>query len=132
MELIGTVESLWRYRFKSMRGEELAGGLRRVPWRVRGPSLCLSEFRGAKRISLSDGSRTGNDVAVSPRYGNPARMTKPDNLAEAQALGPGLTPVYPDSAGLALDVDTPSGDRLAIGDPKLIELLRAGFARRMN
>jgi len=71
-------------------------------------------------------------LLYQPRYGNPARMTKPDNLAEAQALDPDSLLFYPDSAGLALDVDTPSGDRLAIGDPKLIELLRAGFARRMN
>ena len=54
-------------------------------------------------------------------------MSKPANLAEAEAIAPGLTPVYACSADLALDVDTPSGDRLAIGDPKLIELLRAGI-----
>jgi hypothetical protein len=54
-------------------------------------------------------------------------MTKPSNLAEAEAIAPGLTPVYADSADLALDVDTPSGNRLAIGDPRLIDLLRAGI-----
>src|SRR3990170_8942011 len=54
-------------------------------------------------------------------------MTKPANLAEAEAIAPGLTPVYADSADLALDVDTPSGDRLAIGDPKLFDLLRSGI-----
>jgi len=42
-------------------------------------------------------------------------------------LHPDSPPVYADSADLALDVDTPSGDRLAIGDPKLIDLLRAGI-----
>ena len=52
-------------------------------------------------------------------------MTKPANLAEAEAIGPGLTPVYPDPADIALDVDTPSGDQLAIGDPRLVDLLRA-------
>src|SRR5271166_4979687 len=64
-------------------------------------------------------------LLYQPRYRNPERMTKPANLAEAEAIAPGLTPVYADSADLALDVDTPSGDRLAIGDPKLIDLLRA-------
>jgi hypothetical protein len=54
-------------------------------------------------------------------------MTKPANLAEAEAIGPGLTPVNPDPADIALDVDTPSGDRMAIGDPRLIDFLRAGI-----
>jgi len=65
-------------------------------------------------------------LLYQPRYRNPERMTKPANLAEAEAIAPGLTPVYADAADLALDVDTPSGDRLAIGDPRLIDLLRAG------
>jgi len=62
-------------------------------------------------------------LLYQPRYRNPERMTKPDNLAEAEAIAPGLTPVYPDSADLVLDVDTPSRDRMAIGDPRLIDLL---------
>ncbi len=60
-----------------------------------------------------------------PRYRNPKRMTKPENLAGADAIALGLTPVYPDAADLAPHVDTPLWDRLAIGDPRLIELLRA-------
>jgi hypothetical protein len=64
-------------------------------------------------------------LLYQPRYRNSERMAKPANLAEAEAIAPGLTPVYPDSADLALDVDTPLGDRLAIGDPRLIDLLRA-------
>jgi hypothetical protein len=47
------------------------------------------------------------------------------NLAEAEAIAPELTPVNPNAADLALDVDTPSGDRLAIGDSRPIDLLRA-------
>jgi uncharacterized protein YcbX len=66
-------------------------------------------------------------LLYQPRYRNPEGMTKPANLAEAEAIAPGLTPVYADSADLALDVDGPSGDRLAIGDPRLIDLLRAGI-----
>ena len=59
-------------------------------------------------------------------------MTKPANLGEAEAIAPGLTPVYPDPADIALDVDTPSDDRTAIGDPGLIDLLRAEIAESGN
>jgi hypothetical protein len=68
-------------------------------------------------------------LLYQPRYRNPEPMTKPANLAEAEAIGPGLTPVYPDAADLALDVDTLSGDRLAIGDLRLIDLLRAEIGK---
>jgi hypothetical protein len=56
-------------------------------------------------------------LLYQPRYRNPEPMTKPANLAEAEAIGSGLPPVYPDPAELALDVDTPSGDRLAMEIP---------------
>jgi hypothetical protein len=54
-------------------------------------------------------------------------MAKPPNLTEAEAIAPGLTTISADSADLALDVRTPSGDRLSIGDPKPIKLLCAGI-----
>jgi hypothetical protein len=59
-----------------------------------------------------------------PRYRHPQRATKPANLAEAEALGSGLTPVYADLADLMVDVETPSGERLAIDDPRLMSMLR--------
>ena len=53
-------------------------------------------------------------------------MATPPNLAEAEALGPGITPLYADPADLMVDVETPSGEILAIDDPRLIDLLRDG------
>ena len=62
-----------------------------------------------------------------PRYRHPERTTKPVNLAEAEAIGSGLTPVYEDISELTLDVETPAGERLAIDDPRLMEMLREGI-----
>ncbi len=124
MELIGTVQSLWRYPVKSMRGEELPEAFVGFPG-VYGDRLYA--FRNSvapKGFPYLTGRELETMLLYQPRYRNPERMTKPANLAEAEAIAPGLTPVYPDSADLALDVDTPWGDRLAIGDPKLIDLLR--------
>jgi uncharacterized protein len=125
MELIGTVESLWRYPVKSMRGEELQEAFIGFPG-VFGDRLYAFRNSGApKGFPYLTGRELETMLLYQPRYRNPERMTKPDNLAEAEAIAPGLTPVYPDSADLVLDVDTPSGHRLAIGDPTLIDLLRA-------
>jgi len=125
MELIGTVESLWRYPVKSMRGEELQEAFVGFPG-VYGDRLYAFRNSGApKGFPYLTGRELETMLLYQPRYRNPERMTKPANLAEAEAIAPGLTPVYPDPGDIALDVDTPSGDRMAIGDPRLIDLLRA-------
>lgn len=42
-------------------------------------------------------------------------------------MPPGATPVYGDPADSMVDVKTPSGETLAVDDPRLIEMLRAGL-----
>jgi hypothetical protein len=58
-----------------------------------------------------------------PRFRHPEKAAKPVNLAEAQSLGSGATPLYPELSELVVDVETPSGEVLAIDDPALIESL---------
>lgn len=127
MELIGTVESLWRYPVKSMRGEELQEAFVGFPGVFGDRLYAFRDSVAKKGFPYLTGRELETMLLYQPRYRNPEGMTKPANLAEAEAIGPGVTPVYPDSADLALDVETPSGERLAIGDPRLIELLRAGI-----
>src|SRR5438034_4532279 len=62
-----------------------------------------------------------------PRYRYPERALKPGNLAAAEAIGSGLTPVYEDLSDLMLDVETPAGERLAIDDPRLMRMLHEGL-----
>jgi uncharacterized protein YcbX len=50
----------------------------------------------------------------------------PPNLDEAQALGPGITPIYPEVGELVVDVATPTGEVIAIDDPRLLDRLRDG------
>ena len=46
-------------------------------------------------------------------------MSKPVNLAEAEAIEHGLTPVYAKLLALMVDVDAASGENLAIDDSRL-------------
>ncbi|MGI8958867.1 MAG: MOSC domain-containing protein [Bryobacteraceae bacterium] len=57
-------------------------------------------------------------------------MSKPANLAEAEAIAPGLTPVYAEATALMVDVETPAGKKLAIDDHELIDTLRQGIRDR--
>ena len=125
MEHIGTVESLWRYPVKSMRGEALQEAFVGFPGLYGDRVFAFRNSAAPRGCPYLTSTKLETMLLYQPRFRNPERMTKPANLAEAEAIAPGLTPVYAGSADLALDVDTPSGECLAIGDPKLIDLLRA-------
>ena len=115
MELIGTVESLWRYPVKGMRGEALQQAFLGFPG-VYGDRLYAFRNSAAwKGFPYLTSREVETMLLYQPRYRNPERMTKPANLAEAEAMGCGLTPVYADAADLALEVDTPSGHRPKLG-----------------
>ena len=127
MRVVGKIESLWRYPVKSMRGEELQEAFVGFPG-VYGDRLYAFRSSAApKGFPWLTGREQEAMVLYRPRYRHPERTTKPVNLAEAEALGIGLTPVYGDLADFIVDVQTPAGERLAIDDPRLMSMLHEGI-----
>jgi uncharacterized protein YcbX len=129
MIVVGRVESLWRYPVKSMRGEQLQEAFVGFPG-IYGDRLYAFQSSAApKRFPWLTAREQEAMLLYRPRYRCPDRTTKPGNLTEAEAIGSGLTPVYADLSDddLTLDVESPSGERLAIDDPRLISLLREGI-----
>ena len=124
MKVVGRVESLWRYPVKSMRGEELQEAFVGFPG-VYGDRLYAFRSSAApKGFPYLTGREQEEMLLYRPTYRHPERLAKPANLAEADAIAPGVTPVYAEAADLTLDVETPDGKRLAIDDPLLINMLR--------
>jgi len=127
MKVVGKVESLWRYPVKSMRGEELQEAFVGFPG-VYGDRLYAFRSSAApKGFPYLTGREQESMLLYRPRFRYPERATKPGNLAEAEAIGSGLTPVYAEFSDFAVDVETPSGERLSIDDPRLINMLREGI-----
>lgn len=127
MRVVGKIESLWRYPVKSMRGEELQEAFVGFPG-VYGDRLHAFRSSGApKGFPYLTGRELAGMLLYRPRYRHPERTMKPGNLAEAEALGSGLTPVYAGLCDFMVDVETPAGERLAIDDPRLISMLREGL-----
>jgi uncharacterized protein YcbX len=127
MSVIGTVESLWRYPVKSMRGEELdelfagyAG--------VYGDRLFAFESAASpKGFPFLTGREQRQMVRFRPRFRDPDKAARPINQVEAETLSPFLNPVSASPAELMVDVETPDGKTFAIDDPALLETLRAGL-----
>jgi len=65
-------------------------------------------------------------LLYQPRFRQPGHTAGPPNLAEAENTEPGMTPVYATAADLTVDIETPSGEVLAIDDPALITRLSEG------
>jgi len=125
MSIIGQVESLWRYPVKSMRGEsrqKLFAGFSGI----YGDRLFA--FRSSAAPSgfpFLTGRECDQMLLYCPRFRDPQKAAMPSNQAEAEAISPGLNPLPANSDELALDIETPAGEVLAIDHPDLTRQLRA-------
>jgi uncharacterized protein YcbX len=127
MNVVGHVDSLWRYPVKSMGGEELKESFVGFSG-IYGDRLYAFRSSAAhKGFPYLTGREQQQLLLYRPRYRHPENMTKPPNLEEAEAIAPGLTPVYASPADIELDVETPSGELLPIDDPRLIGKVREGI-----
>ena len=127
MNIIGAVESVWRYPVKSMRGEELneifagyAG--------VYGDRLFAFESSASpKGFPFFTGREQRQMIRYQAHFRNPDKAARPVNLTEAESLSPGVNPLSANADELMIDVETPDGKTFAIDAPALINNLRAGL-----
>ena len=122
MSALGTIESLWRYPVKSMRGETLdeifvsfAGVMGdRLYGIVNGdgnPAFPWYTIRDYEELLL-----------YQPRYKNHSATLQPENLAVAQTMSPGINSLYPDTNQFSVEVETPKGDSYSLDDDFLEHL----------
>jgi uncharacterized protein YcbX len=84
---------------------------------------CSTRPKGCPYLTASHHSGL---LQFRPRFRYPSKAARPTNLAEAEAIAPGLTPVFADPDDMVVDVETPTGQVLAVDDPALLGMLRAG------
>src|SRR6266446_973865 len=104
VKTVGRVESLWRYPVKSMRGEELQEVFVGFPGLYGDRLYAFRNSAAPKGFPYLTGREQEVMLLYRPSYRQPGQMAKPPNLAEAEAIGPGLTPVYADPTDIELDV----------------------------
>jgi uncharacterized protein YcbX len=124
MSIIGKVESLWRYPVKSMRGEQVNEAFVGFAGVYGDRLFAFTSSASPKGFPYLTARDQRQLLQYQPRFRNPEKAARPINLAEAEALGPGLTPVYADPLEFMVDVETPLGETLAVDDPALMTTLR--------
>ena len=127
MSTIGSVESLWRYPVKSMRGEELDEVFAGYAGVYGDRLFAFESSAGRKGFPFFTGREQRQMIRYRPRFRNPDKAARPVNLADAESLPPGANPRSAHPAELMIDVETPDGKTIAIDDPALIDHLRTNI-----
>lgn len=126
MSVIGTVESLWRYPVKSMRGEELTEALVTYGGIFGDRLYAFQSASHPKPFPYLTGRELAEMLLYEPRFRDMAEAFQPSNYPEAGELSSGLTPL---PASAALDVITPSGESFPIDGPALIDDIKSRFSK---
>jgi len=113
-----------------MRGEELEGAYLGYSGVFGDRLYAFHDTAAPKGFPYLTGREQETMLLHVPRFRHKEQAAKPPNLAEAESIAPGLTPLYPSPDDFAVEVETPSGQVLAIDDPVLLQMLRDGLDER--
>jgi uncharacterized protein YcbX len=127
MTTIGTVESLWRYPVKSMRGEEMPEVFMGFSGVYGDRCYAFKNSAARKGFPYLNANVQQQMLLYRPQFRHPERASKPPNLTEAASIAPGVTPANGDAEDMVLDVVTPSGEIVSVDDPVLIKQLGEGI-----
>jgi len=128
MSIIGKVETLWRYPVKSMRGEELEEAFASYSGIYGDRVFAFRSSANHKGFPYFTAREQRRLLQYRPRFRYPDKAARPINLIEAESRG--ANPLLADLAELVVDVETPSGETVAIDDPALIDMLRADIDQK--
>lgn len=123
MNIVGKVESLWRYPVKSMCGEELDEAFAGYSGVYGDRLFAFKSSESPAGFPYFTAREQRRLLQYRPRFRFPDKATRPINLTEAEGKGAG--PLLADISELIVDVETPDGTTLAIDDPALMDMLRA-------
>src|SRR5215208_1289866 len=130
MTTIGTVESLWRYPVKSMRGLEMPEVFMGFSGIFGDRCYAFKNSAARQGFPYLNANVQQQMLLYRPQFRYPERALKPPNLTEAASIAPGVNPANGDAEDMILDVVTPSGEIVSVDDPVLIKLLGEGISQK--
>src|SRR3954451_6309773 len=123
MKVVGRLESVWCYPVKSMPGESLPEAYVSFAGVLGDRLYAVHHATAPKSFPFLTARSRKEMLRFRPRFQRPELTLAPDNLTEAENRGPGLTPLFPSSADLALEIEAPNGQTMSASDPALLDLI---------
>lgn len=132
MTFIGSVESLWRYPVKSMKGEEISEIYLGFSGFFGDRIYAFKNLNARKGFPYLNATANPRMLCYQPRFHHFEKTLKPPNLMEAMNISPGVNPLNAEPSDLSMDVITPPGTAISIDDPALIDMLKQGLKGENN
>ncbi|MGB3295598.1 MAG: MOSC N-terminal beta barrel domain-containing protein [Phormidesmis sp.] len=124
MSVVGTLESLWRYPVKSMRGEELSEVFVSFGGVIGDRLYSLTTDSGNPGFPWHTARDQETLLLYKPQYKQESTTLKPKNLEAAQNMAPGINPLYPETEAFAVEVETPEGETYRL-DESFLEHIKS-------
>jgi uncharacterized protein YcbX len=119
MNRIGTLDSIWRYPVKSMRGEPVEDVFVAYTGIMGDRVYAVSSSKATPEFPWHTNREQEEFVLYQARYKQPQNTLKPQ--AMEAAFKNLLNPPYPLEQAFALEVETPDGKTVDIQDPAFLE-----------
>lgn len=121
MTRIGTLESIWRYPVKSMRGEEVDDVFVAFTGLMGDRIYAISSSAASPEFPWHTNREQEELILYKARFKRREETLKPAALEAA--LAELLNPPYPLASAFAVEVETPEGETFPIDDPAFLESL---------
>jgi MOSC domain-containing protein len=123
MTKIGTIESVWRYPMKSMRGEQADCVFVSYSGLMGDRVYALTTSTGDQEFPWYTARRQENYILYKARFIRNKRTLQPAAMDVALNHPAVLHPLYPSEKTFAVEIETPEGQVFDINDPAFIESL---------
>ena len=123
MNNVGTIESLWRYPVKGMRGEHLPAAFAGFSGFYGDRCYAIRDAAARRGFPYLNGNVQPEMLRCQPRFRHFEKSLQPPNLEEAASIAPGVTPTNADVNDFDLDVICASGKIFSIDDAALLAML---------
>mgnify|MGYP002725592775 CR=1 FL=1 len=121
MQRIGTLNDIWRYPVKSMRGERVDDVFVAYTGLMGDRVYAVSSSTANPEFPWHTNREQEEFILYKARFTNRNRSLKPKDLEAA--LKERLNPPYPSTQDLAVEVELPIGQVLDINDPAFLDHL---------
>jgi len=118
MNKIGTLESVWRYPVKSMRGESVEDVFVAYTGVMGDRLYAISSSDAPAEFPWHTNREQEEFILYSAHYRNQQRTLKPRALEAA--FKEALNPPYPTADAFALEIVTPGGETIDVEDPAFL------------
>ena len=111
VKTVGTIESLWRYPVKGMRGETLTESFMGFSGFYGDRCYAVRSSAARKGFPYLNPNAQQQMMRYQPKFRYPERAAKPPNLIEAMSIQPGVNPTNAEPEDMILDVAVQLAER---------------------